>query len=537
MDYSTFEEVETLVKREIESIIEQDSKSSEPISNTLITHFKLCCDDSQEEDITKDMIFYKTLPEFSVLTERDIYLVLIYLFYLKHNKELIVYTERRNRIKILDLSFLEKNLFNKKLGMKLYTRLDFQIANNILKDFIETQLSIRQPIPPPNITFCCNEIEDRVITENMTHYKTITRFSELRETDIYLVLLYFYYLDNNDILWKSNILNEGFLDTNLWNKELGMEFYRSHLDNIRIFTEVEGIFTTIITNKIDRLSERELQKELHRQREIERQRELELQSVLLGPMGLYRTRKSDYQIKFDNKKTPNEIFKERIKRAENPLQIAKMRICCNLVERRDIMLITDYIKLIPTYNILSTRDIYLVLVYIYYSLRYGEQTDDYLGLNTLLRNIPQANRNLAEDLYIKLTAGDIMLDHPNIIDGNLSKMVRRNVLFDTTESVSQEELGPTRFINLNINVDQQPKINKPMETEEDELDSPVTQPTKEIPRRSEIPVANSHKKFVFGLGSPWFGPSKRGGKSKRKRKSKSKRKNKRNLTKKRKVKR
>jgi hypothetical protein len=72
MDYSTFEQVETLVKRHIEN----QNKSG----ISWINNFTLCCDDEQEERMTQDMMRFKSMPNFSGLTERDIYLVLVYFF-------------------------------------------------------------------------------------------------------------------------------------------------------------------------------------------------------------------------------------------------------------------------------------------------------------------------------------------------------------------------------------------------------------------------------------------------------------------------
>lgn len=51
-------------------------------------------------------------------------------------------------------------------------------------------------------------------------------------------------------------------------------------------------------------------------------------------------------------------------------------ICCDETEQRDIIEIGDTIKTIPQFSSLSFRNIYLVLIYVYYSLNLNEQSTD-----------------------------------------------------------------------------------------------------------------------------------------------------------------
>ena len=81
----------------------------------------------------------------------------------------------------------------------------------------------------------------------------------------------------------------------------------------------------------------------------------------------------------------------------------------------------DIIKGIQEYSTLSFRDIYFVLIYIYYSLRFNEQTEDWLRIKFLQRNL--VNKHLALYLYSNITTGDIIVN-----GNNISSAIRRYVL-------------------------------------------------------------------------------------------------------------
>jgi hypothetical protein len=99
----------------------------------------------------------------------------------------------------------------------------------------------------------------------------------------------------------------------------------------------------------------------------------------------------------------------------------ELSFCCDEVDEESMINMADIIKGIPKYSILSFRDIYFVLIYIYYSLRFNEQTEDWLDINFLQRNV--LNKPLALDLYYNITTGDIIANGQN-----LSSAIRRYVL-------------------------------------------------------------------------------------------------------------
>jgi len=105
-----------------------------------------------------------------------------------------------------------------------------------------------------------------------------------------------------------------------------------------------------------------------------------------------------------------------------PAQIAKnLNFCCDDIDEESMINMGDIIKGIPEYASLSFRDIYFVLIYTYYSLRFNEQTEDWLNINFLKRNV--LNGPLVLDLYYKVTVGDIIVNGVNV-----SSAIRRYVL-------------------------------------------------------------------------------------------------------------
>jgi len=105
-----------------------------------------------------------------------------------------------------------------------------------------------------------------------------------------------------------------------------------------------------------------------------------------------------------------------------PAQIAQnLNFCCDDIDEESMINMGDIIKGIPEYSSLSFRDIYFVLIYTYYSLRFNEQTEDWLKVNFLKRNV--LNGPLVLDLYYKVTGGDIIVNGVNV-----SSAIRRYVL-------------------------------------------------------------------------------------------------------------
>jgi hypothetical protein len=111
-------------------------------------------------------------------------------------------------------------------------------------------------------------------------------------------------------------------------------------------------------------------------------------------------------------------------------------ICCDETEKRDIIEIGDRIKTIPEFESLSFRNIYLVLIYIYYSLNLNEQSTDWLNMKFLSDNVEydeddeydEENEEyktvkLCKKLYYDITTGDIMINN-----SNFSSDLRRKIM-------------------------------------------------------------------------------------------------------------
>jgi len=98
-----------------------------------------------------------------------------------------------------------------------------------------------------------------------------------------------------------------------------------------------------------------------------------------------------------------------------------LNFCCDQETEREIITMTDIIKKIPEFSALSYRDIYFVLIYTYYSLRFNEQTEDWLKIKFFKQNIGQFE--LSKELYFSIVFGDI------IVNGeNLSSAIRKHIL-------------------------------------------------------------------------------------------------------------
>jgi hypothetical protein len=98
-----------------------------------------------------------------------------------------------------------------------------------------------------------------------------------------------------------------------------------------------------------------------------------------------------------------------------------INFCCDEETERDITTMADVIKQIPEFSDLSYRDIYFVLIYTYYSLRFNEQTEDWLKMKFFKQNIVKFE--LSKKLYFSIVSGDI------IVNGeNLSSAIRKHIL-------------------------------------------------------------------------------------------------------------
>lgn len=123
-------------------------------------------------------------------------------------------------------------------------------------------------------------------------------------------------------------------------------------------------------------------------------------------------------------------------------------VCCTLEERSNIIHYAYIIKSIIPYSTMSLKDIYSVLIFIYYSLSYNEQTTDWLVLSDLYAfigelddtgNLVILNRinkravkkafKKAEKLYYDISVRDIMYINPiSGLESNLSSEIRKTFL-------------------------------------------------------------------------------------------------------------
>ena len=82
----------------------------------------------------------------------------------------------------------------------------------------------------------------------------------------------------------------------------------------------------------------------------------------------------------------------------------------------------NYIKQVPEFEILTTRDIFFVLIFTYYALNYNDlfnwlYTGYFDNFDSRL-----TNPELGKKLFYDITTNDIMLDNKN-----LSSMIRRQI--------------------------------------------------------------------------------------------------------------
>ena len=80
--------------------------------------------------------------------------------------------------------------------------------------------------------------------------------------------------------------------------------------------------------------------------------------------------------------------------------------CCTKTDQFNIL--TLYRLLLQTeYSDLYTSDIFVVLIYTYYSLTYNEQTEDWLDITFMKENTSNFPRS--KQLYLAITTGKILM--------------------------------------------------------------------------------------------------------------------------------
>ncbi len=95
-------------------------------------------------------------------------------------------------------------------------------------------------------------------------------------------------------------------------------------------------------------------------------------------------------------------------------------ICFNVQYKEDLIALGDRIQLVFPYNLLGNYDLYLTLIFIYYSLL-GEPGED---IFTGFFNRYAYNYSLVTELYFQLTTGELIEANGN----NLSQYTRRRLL-------------------------------------------------------------------------------------------------------------
>jgi len=124
------------------------------------------------------------------------------------------------------------------------------------------------------------------------------------------------------------------------------------------------------------------------------------------------------------------------------------QVCCSIEERHAIIRYAYIIKSLPAYKKMRLVDIYIVLIFTYYSLKYNEQTTDWLTLSDLSDFITHidaygdiidydgfygyggygGNPKKARALYFAITVQDIFYTDSMGILRSLSSEIRTSFL-------------------------------------------------------------------------------------------------------------
>lgn len=143
--------------------------------------------------------------------------------------------------------------------------------------------------------------------------------------------------------------------------------------------------------------------------------------------------------KYDIFSEVERLFRDRMdeKTGKNARLQQNLNICCDDNDMEFIIEIGDIIKDRTTqkflndeeisFNELSYRNVYFVLILLFYSLKYNEQTEDWLNIGFLNRSVYKSELNLAKNLLFGLSSGDIIIyGYFGVYD--LSSSVRRYIL-------------------------------------------------------------------------------------------------------------
>ena len=78
---------------------------------------------------------------------------------------------------------------------------------------------------------------------------------------------------------------------------------------------------------------------------------------------------------------------------EVPYGTRSDQVCCTVEERKNIMHYANIITSLPAYSTMRLVDIYIVLIFSYYSLKYNEQSTDWLKIRDLTNFVENLDKN------------------------------------------------------------------------------------------------------------------------------------------------
>lgn len=131
-------------------------------------------------------------------------------------------------------------------------------------------------------------------------------------------------------------------------------------------------------------------------------------------------RTTEYTQKYNIFLLVEQIFKDEIALYRDEY-INSISICYNVQNKKNVIEIADRIKLIFPYNMLGNYDLYLTLIFIYYSLL-GEPSEELFSGGFIMNYA--CNCKLVTELYFALTTGELIENNGN----NLSQYVRKYFL-------------------------------------------------------------------------------------------------------------
>lgn len=114
-----------------------------------------------------------------------------------------------------------------------------------------------------------------------------------------------------------------------------------------------------------------------------------------------------------------QFFLEKFAKRVDARRRNIFNVCCNEQEKQMIKEFANKIKNIVEYSFVSLFDLYLTLIFAYYSLHLMEQTQDWLRTYDLDEGV--IDSYTVNELYREITIGDLIDSEGN----NLSSQIRR----------------------------------------------------------------------------------------------------------------